>query len=236
MNDIDYYEFLQISHKAEQDTINRVYRFLAVRLHPDNPKTGDLEKFLLLKQAYDVLSDPSRRAEYDATYKDGNYDNESTHGSPLSNWLDFMDDIEGELNRRLAVLGLLYRQRRTNPYKPEVSLMTLETSMGFPRDYLDFTTWYLRNKELITKADNATFTLTVQGVDFVESNREKIPVLNRLLTGPSTTDGEAASNVSTPPNSRSDLWNRPWPSESQGDARNDQRDAKVSSPGWSPRN
>ena len=65
----DYYEFLQISPNAEPATISRVYRFLAGRFHPDIPGTGDAEKFVLLKQAYDVLSNPKRRAEYDATYK-----------------------------------------------------------------------------------------------------------------------------------------------------------------------
>ena len=42
----DYYEFLQISPNAEPATIHRVYRFLAGRLHPDIPGTGDAEKFL----------------------------------------------------------------------------------------------------------------------------------------------------------------------------------------------
>jgi DnaJ-class molecular chaperone len=65
----NYYEFLQISPNAEPDTIQRVYRFLAGRLHPDNSETGDPEKFFQLKQAYDGLSDPKRRAEYDATCK-----------------------------------------------------------------------------------------------------------------------------------------------------------------------
>ena len=67
----DYYEFLQISPNAEPDTIHRVYRFMAARLHPDNATTGDAQKFFLLRQAYDVLSDPERRAKYDATRKNG---------------------------------------------------------------------------------------------------------------------------------------------------------------------
>ena len=54
----DYYEFLQISPSAEADTIHRVYRFLATRFHPDNQETGDTERFFLLTQAYEVLSDP----------------------------------------------------------------------------------------------------------------------------------------------------------------------------------
>ena len=204
MKDLDYYEFLQISRNAEPATIQRVFKFLAARLHPDNPVTGDAEKFILLKQAYDVLSAPERRAEYDATYN-----NEPLQPVPLSNWVDFMDSIEGELNRRLAVLGLLYIERRTNPNKPEVSLAMLEKSMGFPRDYLDFTTWYLRDKKYITRTDNAAFALTVLGVDFVESNRANIPVLNKLLTGdtePSTIDGGAESKVATPPNIRSEQY------------------------------
>src|SRR5512135_3384865 len=99
MEILDYYEFLQISPNAEPDTIHRVYRFLAVRFHPDNPETGDTEKFFLLKQAYDVLSDPVRRAEYDPACK-----KEPPQLVPLSTTIDFMDSMEGELNRRLAVL------------------------------------------------------------------------------------------------------------------------------------
>ena len=182
----DYYEFLQISPNAEPDTIHRVYRFLAVRLHPDNPQTGDAEKFFLLKQAYDVLSNPERRAEYDATRK-----NEVVQPDPLSTQIDFMDNMEGELNRRLAVLAVLYFQRRTNPSMPEVSLLDIERRLGFPRDYLEFTAWYLKNKGLITRADNSDFTLTAEGVDFVETQRVNIPVLDRLLTtgtGPTVAD------------------------------------------------
>jgi curved DNA-binding protein CbpA len=173
----DYYEFLQISPNAEADTIHRVYRYLAARLHPDNPKTGDTERFFLLKEAYDVLSNPQRRADYDAARL------KKTHDVvPLSTTVDFMDNMEGELNRRLAILALLYIQRRSRPYTPEVSLLEVETRMGFPRDYLEFTAWYLRNKGYITRSDNSDFTLTAEGVDFVESQRANIPILNKLLT------------------------------------------------------
>jgi curved DNA-binding protein len=194
----DYYEFLQISPNAEPATIHRVYRFLASRLHPDNPGTGDADKFLLLRQAFDVLSDPERRAEYDALYK-----KEAAQPAPLSDSIDFLDAVDGEMNRRLAVLALLYIRRRTNPYRPEVSLAEVEQRMGFPRDYLQFTLWYLGSKKYISQADNADFTLTALGVDFVESKRVNVPVLNRLLTdgsGSSGTDGAAPPKVlSTPP-------------------------------------
>jgi len=171
----DYYEFLQISPSAEPDTIHRVYRFLATRFHPDNRETGDTERFFLLTQAYEVLSDPARRAAYDAS-------RQTSQPEPLSAWIDFMDSMEGELNRRLAVLTVLYCKRRTTPDRPEVSLRDIESRLGFPRDYLLFTMWYLRTKGYITRADNAEFTVTAEGVDFVETQRKNIPVLEKLLT------------------------------------------------------
>jgi curved DNA-binding protein CbpA len=177
MKKLDYYEFLQISPNADPDTIHRVYRFLAARFHPDNPATGDPEKFFQLKSAYDVLSDPGRRNEYDSSYQ-----RETPECTPLSTTVDFMDRMEGELNRRLAVLAVLYYRRRNNPYAPEVGLAEIEKQMGFPRDYLDFTTWYLLKKGYITRADNSDFTLTAEGVDFVESQRAQVPALNKMLT------------------------------------------------------
>ncbi len=186
----DYYEFLQISPSAEPDTIHRVYRFLAARLHPDNQDTGDAGKFFLLTQAYEVLSDPERRAAYDSG-------RQASPAAPLSTWIDFMDGVEGELNRRLAVLTVLYSQRRTNPNAPEVTFRDIERRLGFPRDYLAFTAWYLKAKGYITRADNLEFTITADGVDFVETQRANIPVLDKLLTngeGVSKIGGMAVSN------------------------------------------
>jgi len=176
----DYYEFLQISANAEPDTIHRVYRFLAARFHPDNPETGDHEKFFLLTQAYAALSSPERRAEYDATRK-----NETVSTEPLSSTIDFMDNLKGELNRRLAMLSVLYFQRRANPYSPELSFLEIEERLGFPREYLEFTAWYLRSKGYVTRSDSSDFSLTADGVDFVETQRANIPVLNKLLSSAS---------------------------------------------------
>jgi curved DNA-binding protein CbpA len=190
---VDYYEFLQISPHADADTIHRVYRFLAARLHPDNPESGDEDAFRTLKQAYDVLSNPVRRTEYNATRV-----RELGQITPFSTTVDFLDTVDGELNRRLAVLAVLYFRRREHPRLPEVTLAEIEKRMGFPRDYLDFTTWYLVKKGFITRADNSDFTLTADGVDFVETQRTQIPVLNRLLTSgrmPSAADFVSAQRT-----------------------------------------
>lgn len=181
-HDLDYYEFLQISPKAEAPTIQRIYRFMVSRFHPDNPETGDLEKFLMLKQAYEVLSDPERRVAYDISRE-----KHETQAMPIFETREFVIGIEGEVNRRLGVLSLLYNRRRTNSENPKVSLYELEKAMGWPREYLDFATWYLRSKQYVVREDNADFSLTAAGVDFVESNYAQIPILNKLLnSGPMT--------------------------------------------------
>ena len=42
---VDFYEDLQVSSNADQETIERVYRLLAKRYHPDNLDCGNSEKF-----------------------------------------------------------------------------------------------------------------------------------------------------------------------------------------------
>jgi len=78
---------------------------------------------------------------------------EMPHANPLSYEVDFMDQLEGETNRRIAPLALLYLQRRTNPRFPEVPLVEVKRRMGFPPYYLDFTTWYASPKQRCDHVD-----------------------------------------------------------------------------------
>ena len=59
---VDYYEVLQVNSSAEQETIQRVFRLLAQRFHPDNRETGDERRFREIQDAYSVLNDPEKRA------------------------------------------------------------------------------------------------------------------------------------------------------------------------------
>lgn len=63
----NYYDMLEVSSEASLDDIKRAYRRLARQYHPDmNPgdKTAE-ERFKLLGEAYEVLSDPERRSQYE---------------------------------------------------------------------------------------------------------------------------------------------------------------------------
>lgn len=173
----DYYEVLQISRSADLETIHRVYRIMALRFHPDNTKTGNLERFLLLKRAYQVLSDPQQRAAYDAAHSKSD-----TRPLPHFESKDFVYGVEGEVNRRLGVLSLLYHKRRMGEGTAGMSVLDLENRMAFPREYLNFTLWYLRSKHYIMLQENSDYALTAEGVDYVEAHSMSNRVIRQLLT------------------------------------------------------
>lgn len=66
MSKRDYYEVLGVGKDASQEDIKKAYRSLARQYHPDVNKADDAEsKFKEAKEAYDVLSDDQKKAQYD---------------------------------------------------------------------------------------------------------------------------------------------------------------------------
>jgi len=66
-NKRDFYEILGVARNASDDEIKKSYRKLAMKYHPDrNPDSKEAEaKFKEAKEAYEMLSDPQKRAAYD---------------------------------------------------------------------------------------------------------------------------------------------------------------------------
>ncbi len=64
---LDCYGILQVHPKAEKEVIEAAYRKLAAKYHPDVSQASDaLERMKRINTAYEVLSDPVKRAAYDA--------------------------------------------------------------------------------------------------------------------------------------------------------------------------
>ena len=62
----DYYEILGVAKDAPENEIKRAYRKLAVKFHPDKNQDPDApERFREATEAYEVLKDPQKRAQYD---------------------------------------------------------------------------------------------------------------------------------------------------------------------------
>lgn len=162
----DHYEVLQLSATADPDTIHRVYRLLAQRFHPDNRETGDGERFQVVHEAYRVLSDPEIRARFDVAYNTRRAQRWRLFGEGEHS----ADAFEFERRTRLGILGLLYTKRRADSYRPAMNLIELEELLGIPREHLEFSAWFLREKQYITLSDESAYKISAEGVEYVEEH------------------------------------------------------------------
>ncbi|MBM3786911.1 MAG: J domain-containing protein [Acidobacteria bacterium] len=159
----DHYEILEVNPSASFDTIHKIYRILAQRLHPDNPDTGSDEAFKRLVKAYQVLSSPESRASFDVRRNQ----REAKHFQ-LFDAASATPGLESEQKKRSGILALLYGRRLRSPEKPLVTLHEMEQLLGVPREHLEFPLWYLREQGWIVRGDNAQFSITVKGVEQAE--------------------------------------------------------------------
>jgi curved DNA-binding protein CbpA len=173
---VNYYDLLQINPQADVDAIDRIYRILSARYHPDNNQTGDAERFALLTEAHQVLTDPLKRRDYDRQFEMG-------HGRPLAIFLgkEFADGIDSEAKIRVGVLCLLYSKRRANPDFAALSLLDMENIMAFPRERLLFALWYLRSKRYVLQDDRSSFIISAEGVDYLESRLPTDQMLYKIF-------------------------------------------------------
>jgi curved DNA-binding protein CbpA len=158
----DHYEVLQLSPRADQTTIQRVFRHLAKRYHPDNQESGDAERFKQVMDAFEVLSDPGRRAQYDARYQD----------LREAHWRIFDQETAGNdvvADRRLrdALLSILYTARRNDAERPGLGVIELERLLGCPEQHMRFHLWYLKQNGWIERTESGTYAVTASGVDQV---------------------------------------------------------------------
>ena len=78
-NQLDYYRILQVHPRAEKEVIDAAYRGLASKYHPDVSRIPDAEERMKqINIAYEALSDPARRAAYDAA-RGMTYASDTTH-------------------------------------------------------------------------------------------------------------------------------------------------------------
>ncbi len=166
-NFIDYYEVMELSASASMETIHRIYRILAQRLHPDNVETGSSEAFKTLVESYKVLSDPEQRAAFDA----------SRGVRQQVHWRVFDQNsatpsVEQEQLKRKGVLKALYLKRLRDQESPGMNMIEMEALLGTPREHLDFTMWFLKENGWVTRTDNGRYSITVKGVE--QAERQKV--------------------------------------------------------------
>jgi DnaJ-class molecular chaperone len=65
MNNKNYYNILNIPHNATQEEIKKAYRIMAMKFHPDKNTHDTSDKFREISSAYQILSNPKTKFEYD---------------------------------------------------------------------------------------------------------------------------------------------------------------------------
>ena len=167
---VDYYELLQVSPNADEDTIQRVFRHFAKKYHPDASNQGDPELFNRLLDAYRTLTDVSLRAAYDVKYQRHWHQTWRVAAEAASAANVVTDDA----SCRERLLELFYVQRRRDMRNPGMGQIDLERVMDLPHEQMAFHLWYLREKGWIQRLDTGLLAITAEGVDQVEQRRVQL--------------------------------------------------------------
>ena len=176
---INHYETLEVSTSASFETVERVFRYLAKRYHPDAAEHGDIQKFAQIAEAYEVVGSPERRASFDAELnKQKAVEVELDKGSA---------SIGDDTADRHRLLSLFYAQRRKDIKKPGLGINTVEQMMGIPVEVLDFHVWFFREKGWIQREEGGAISITADGVEKLETSAERQAEQERLRITDATT-------------------------------------------------
>lgn len=126
----DYYKILDISLDADIQDVKKAYRTLAFRYHPDKNKSSDASQiFIAITEAYEVLSNPDKKREYDILYAKfikrqsmadadpilntkqkewGSYGQSKAREYASMNYDDFSDRILKEIKIGLSIVPKLF--------------------------------------------------------------------------------------------------------------------------------
>ncbi len=176
---IDYYDLMQISPNADEETIQHIFRHLAKKWHPDHQQ-GDPERFPLLVEAHKTLTNPERRAAYDLKYQRF-WENKWNLAADASDGRALTEDSEV----REGLLSLYYVQRRSKMNDPGLGEMEVARLMRIPIHLVEFHIWYLKEKGWIQRLENGQLALTALGVDQAEKSRLRLSP-DRLLAARNT--------------------------------------------------
>ncbi len=181
----DHYEVLGVDHKASSDAIQSAYARLSDKYNPQTGSAPDHDKFEAVTLAFEVLSDPELRGDFDKLKGIGGDE------KPRFSGLPFFEAYTRDIHLRVALLCVLYDRRRTKPFTPSLSMRNLENIFHVTTVEMNFAIWYLKQRDLVTMDDKSSLMITTPGIDYLRDNPPNPNDVMRLIKeqAPSETEG-----------------------------------------------
>lgn len=164
----DYYAVLQVDRNCDRKILESAYHHLLKMYHPDHSGTPDSTKFHEVMEAYRVLRNPDRRAEYDRFCAQNSREEWLKSASADGLEIDEADAIN-DADDHAKILMFLYKRRRADAQNAGVVGFYLQDMLDCSDEHFEFHKWYLKEKGFIIVTEQGTLAITVQGIDHVIS-------------------------------------------------------------------
>jgi curved DNA-binding protein CbpA len=160
---MSYYEVLGADENASLTDIKKLFRQCAIDFHPDNKKTGDATLFALVARAYECLSDPEKRSEYDKMLLIERKTRKSTYLNQRKAFQEFINAQENEKDEAKSKLAKA---------KFDLDFVELDQKRGFDRKkYDEEKDNALSSKETSRRLDDL---IAAREQDEIELNQRRI--------------------------------------------------------------
>ena len=185
---VDYYALLQVSPDCDAKILEKAYHHFALKFHPDKAETADVTKFQEVVEAYNVLRDSEKRAQYNQEYKANRGDNVFTFPRSEDPGIEQKSAL-ADAEAHQKILMHLYKRRREHADDPGVVGFYVQQLLNCSDETFEFHLWYLKSKGLIEMNEQAELTITIEGVDHVIS-MSRTAEAEKLLLGQTKLDPE----------------------------------------------
>jgi curved DNA-binding protein CbpA len=162
----DHYTILGVDPRATLEAIQIAYARLEQKYNLKTAGSGDQDKLDSVTLAFEVLTDPALRLEFDKV-KGIDQDDANL----MFAGLEFFEALGRQAGLRSAMLCILYDRRRKKPSKPSLSVRHIEGMIHATNDELNFSLFYLKQKGLVVGDDKSNLQITVDGMDFLERDQ-----------------------------------------------------------------
>jgi curved DNA-binding protein len=165
---VDFYSVLRVKPSCDAKALECAYHDLLKMYHPDHGGTVDTDKFNRIIEAYRVLRNPDKRAEYDLLHSQNNPDEWESPPQGEGDELDVRSAL-ADADDHARMLMFLYKKRRENAQSAGVVGYYIQKLLNCSDDTFEFHKWYLKEKGYIVVTEHGTLAITIEGIDHVIS-------------------------------------------------------------------